>query len=136
MNILGIGPGPFIIFFLALMLFGPKQMVQFAYQAGKYLAQFRAMWEQTMEAVNKEFQEAGLNIPTDLGTKRFDIGAEAMKVINGTPEAKVPEMPPAASIPTPPIVGEPAAPISDSQPSLNNPSDDDIPKKYDSWLPN
>lgn len=137
MNILGIGPGPFIVVLLALMLFGPKKMVQFAYQAGRYVAQLRAMWEQTMQAVQKEFQEAGLDIPADLNTRRFDIGAEAMKVINKTPEPPAAAATPVAdSLPAAPVVGEPAAPTADTQPSLNNPSDDEGQKKYDSWLPN
>ncbi len=155
MNILGIGPGPFVIIFLALLLFGPKKMVQYAYQAGRYVSQLRGMWEQTMQAVQKEFQDAGLDLPTNLNDlhKNFDIGAEAMKVINKTPEAApaaptVPDMPipdaPTGSAPisdvstsSTPSVSVPTMPPTDTQPSLNNPPDDESNnKKYDAWLPN
>lgn len=151
MNILGIGPGPFVIIFLALLLFGPKKMVQYAYQAGRYVSQLRGMWEQTMQAVQKEFQDAGLDLPTNLNDlhKNFDIGAEAMKVINKTPEA-VPTAPTVSDAPTmpdastasaftnsTPSVSVPTMPPADTQPSLNNPPDDEPNnKKYDAWLPN
>ena len=85
MNILGVGPQIFIIAFLALLLFGPKKMIQYAYQAGRYVAQLRAMWEQTAQAIQKEFEEAGLNVPPEILNGRFDIGAEAMKIINHSP---------------------------------------------------
>ncbi len=151
MNILGIGPQIFFILILALLLFGPKKMLQFAYQAGRYVAQIRAMWEQTMQTVQKEFKDAGLDVPPDVLTRRFDIGAEAQKIINQstTPSVQPPSMPTtvvtatldtAAALidPIEPIVPS-ASVVSSAEPSLDvTPpvlSDDEQSRKYDAWLP-
>ncbi len=127
-----------------------RKMIQYAYQAGRYISQLRAMWEQTMQTVSKEFKEAGLDVPPEMLRGRFDIGAEAMKVINQAPTAAVV---PIIVPPVAPIVsatdttGEPpSVPLmtptdtanvesSDNQPSLNLPPDDEQPRKYDAWLP-
>jgi len=142
----------FIILILALILFGPKQMIQYAYVAGRYLAKFRAMWEQTAQVIQKEFEQAGLDLPPGVLTGKFDIGAEAMRVINGTPaeSPNVPSMQPPDSMinhavisttPVEPIVVPVLASPTETptvEPSLNPPADDDqadAGKKYDAWLP-
>ncbi len=61
-NILGIGlPQIAIVLILSLVLFGPKKMVEYAYQAGRIIAQLRAMWEEASRGVQKEFREAGMD---------------------------------------------------------------------------
>lgn len=143
-NILGIGlPQMIIVGGLALVLFGPKKMIQYAYQAGRILSQLRVMWEEAARNVQKEFKDAGLDLPKDL-TKvgGFDIGAAAMRVVQSTPS--VPTAPilsaspvtaaePTTAVPAPSIAQDPAA-----GPSLNTPptiDSTDGNEKYDAWLP-
>ncbi|MHB8626355.1 MAG: twin-arginine translocase TatA/TatE family subunit [Aggregatilineales bacterium] len=143
-NILGIGlPQLIIVGGLALVLFGPKKMVQYAYQAGRMLSQLRVMWEEAARNVQKEFKEAGLDLPKDL-TKvgGFDIGAAAMKVVQGTPSVPVvPVVPPSpilspeplTAVPTPSIEQDlPAAPSLNAPPTVDT---NDGNEKYDAWLP-
>ena len=83
-NILGIGlPQLIIVFGLAMILFGPKKMIQYAYQAGRWISQLRVMWEEAAKNVQKEFHEAGLDLPADLPIRggRIDIGAAAMRIV-------------------------------------------------------
>jgi Sec-independent protein secretion pathway components len=72
MNILGIG-GPELILILLIMLIvaGPKRMIAWAYTLGKYIARFRRMWEETVDVLQKEFDEAGVDIkvPRELPTR-------------------------------------------------------------------
>src|SRR5690606_41471061 len=81
MNILGIG-GPELIIILVLMLIvaGPKRMIQWAYIMGTYVAKFRRMWAETVDVLQKEFDEAGVGvqIPKDIPT-RGTIRAQAAK---------------------------------------------------------
>lgn len=63
MNILGVG-GPELIAILIIMLVvaGPKRMIHWSYILGQYVAKFRVMWSQTVDIVQKEFDEAGVDI--------------------------------------------------------------------------
>ena len=63
MNILGVG-GPELAAILIIMLVfaGPKRMVHWSYVLGQHLAKFRRMWSQTVDLVQKEFNEAGVDI--------------------------------------------------------------------------
>ena len=63
MNILGVG-GPELAAILIIMLVfaGPKRMVHWSYVLGQHLAKFRRMWSQTVDLVQKEFDEAGVDI--------------------------------------------------------------------------
>ena len=63
MNIFGIG-GPELLVILIIMLIfaGPKRMIHWAYILGQYLAKFRVIWSQTVDLVQKEFDEAGVDI--------------------------------------------------------------------------
>jgi Sec-independent protein translocase protein TatA len=73
MNFFGIGGWEFVAFFLiALVVAGPKRMIQWAYILGTYVAKFRAIWAETMKLVQKEFDAAGLDIqvPKDIPTSR------------------------------------------------------------------
>ena len=63
MNVFGVG-GPELIAILIIMLVfaGPKRMIHWSYLLGQYLAKFRAMWSQTVDLVQKEFDDAGVGI--------------------------------------------------------------------------
>lgn len=63
MNIFGVG-GPELIAILIIMLVfaGPKRMIHWSYLLGQCLAKFRAMWSQTVDLVQKEFDDAGVGI--------------------------------------------------------------------------
>ena len=62
-NILGIGlPQIAIVLVLSLVLFGPKQMMAYAYQAGRFLAKARAMWEEAARNMQAEIQNSGLDL--------------------------------------------------------------------------
>jgi Sec-independent protein secretion pathway components len=84
MNILGIG-GPELILILLIMLIvaGPKRMIAWAYTLGKYIARFRRMWEETVDVLQKEFDEAGVDIkvPRELPT-RANLNRQAGKALS------------------------------------------------------
>jgi len=63
MNIFGVG-GPEIIAILIIMLVfaGPKRMIHWAYVLGQYVAKFRVIWSETVDLVQKEFDEAGVDV--------------------------------------------------------------------------
>ena len=63
MNILGIGGWEFVaILLIALIVAGPKRMIHWAYIMGRYVGKLRIMWAETMAMVQKEIDEAGVDI--------------------------------------------------------------------------
>lgn len=84
MNILGVG-GPELVIILLLMLIvaGPKRMIQWAYVMGTYIAKFRRMWAETVDVLQHEFDEAGVDvtIPKDLPT-RGNMRSQAAKMMS------------------------------------------------------
>ncbi len=79
MNILGVGPAELLlILVIMLIVAGPKRMIQWAYILGQYMAKLREMWRTIMESLQKEFDEAGVDIklPKELPT-RSDINRVA-----------------------------------------------------------
>jgi Sec-independent protein translocase protein TatA len=118
-DILGVGPLELVaIFIIMLVVAGPKRMARWAYLTGQYIGRFRAMFQETMAAIQKEVDESGLDISQDIkdiknattGLSSFDIVGEASRVINQPTETK----------------------RVDSAPQ---PSDDSENPRYDSWLP-
>jgi Sec-independent protein translocase protein TatA len=71
-----------IILFIALLVFGPKKMMEYAYQAGKWIAKLRVMYEQTMQQVQAEMEQAGVGEAAQLLNRRVDIASEAEKFLN------------------------------------------------------
>jgi len=72
MNILGIGGWELLaILLIMLLVAGPKRMIHWAYILGQYVAKFRAMWSETVDVIQKEFDDAGvgIQIPKDLPTR-------------------------------------------------------------------
>src|SRR5947199_8732159 len=86
MNFLGIGPGEIlVVFIIMLVVAGPKRMIQWAYQIGRYTAQIRAMFQEARDQFQKELNVADLELTKDLSSIQksvFDILKEADKVIN------------------------------------------------------
>lgn len=72
MNIFGIGGAELVlILIIMLVVAGPKRMIQWAYVLGKYVAVLQKMWSQAAAALQKEFDDAGveLEVPKELPTK-------------------------------------------------------------------
>lgn len=73
MNIFGVG-GPELIAILIIMLVfaGPKRMIHWSYILGQYLAKFRTIWSQTVDVIQKEFDEAGVDVklPKQMPTRQ------------------------------------------------------------------
>lgn len=154
MNILGVGAEELIlIFLLALIFMGPKRMLGWTYQAGKYFAKFRAMVEETMAAIRKEFEAAQIDLPADmkdlkLTNKRFNIVDEANKLVNTELNRPSTTKPGATATTTdgasanpakpdsPPVAAPEASQNGTSAPATdaNKPSDDEQ-NRYDAWLP-
>lgn len=72
MEIFGIGGAELIaILLIMLIVAGPKRMIQWAYVLGQYTAKLRAMWAETMNALQKELNESGVDVqlPKDIPTR-------------------------------------------------------------------
>jgi Sec-independent protein translocase protein TatA len=122
MNLGPFGPQLIIFLILALILFGPKQMIGFAFQAGQWLSKFRKMYEETMGQVQAEIKNTGLDevAKTVKTVVTTDAATLAQNYLNETKPA-------ADSTPTP-------APPPDS--AVTPPANSETKGKYDSWLPN
>lgn len=63
MNILGMGVAELIlVMIIALIVAGPQRLARWAYVLGRLMGQAREMWSRMMEGVQKEFDDAGLDI--------------------------------------------------------------------------
>lgn len=72
MDILGIGGWELVaILLIMLVVAGPKRMIAWSYTLGKYVAMMRRMWAETAKQIQKEFDDAGVDVhvPTDLPTR-------------------------------------------------------------------
>jgi Sec-independent protein translocase protein TatA len=64
MNILGVGTEELVLIIIILVVVaGPKRMIKWTYEAGKYLARFKAMFDETWGAIRKEFEDAQVDLP-------------------------------------------------------------------------
>jgi Sec-independent protein translocase protein TatA len=163
MNILGVGAEELIlIVMLALIFLGPRRMLGWTYEAGKYFAQFRKMVDETMAAIRKEFDAAQIDLPKDmkglkLPNKRFNIVDEANKLVNNElnkPSSTKPgavastesttSAPAAAATVTDGTVPPAAAPIptpeanqngANNVPTGDSAKTDEQQDGYDAWLP-
>jgi len=83
-DFLGIGvPELILILILALIVAGPKRMLAWSYQLGRWVAALRQMWSQTARMLQQEFDEAGVDVrvPQDIPT-RADIRREVARVVD------------------------------------------------------
>ncbi len=63
MNILGVGAAELVAVLLIMLVFaGPKRMIHWSYVLGQHVAKFRKIWSETVDLVQKEFDEAGVDI--------------------------------------------------------------------------
>ncbi len=63
MELFGIGGTEMVaIFIIMLVVAGPKRMIQWAYVLGQYTAKARVMWDGVMANVQREMDEAGMDI--------------------------------------------------------------------------
>jgi Sec-independent protein translocase protein TatA len=88
MDILGIGGWELVaIIMIMLIVAGPKRMISWSYTLGKYVAQLRKMWSETAQVIQKEFDEAGVDVkvPKNIPT-RGDLNREVARAL--TPVTK------------------------------------------------
>jgi Sec-independent protein translocase protein TatA len=72
MELFGIGTTELIaILLIMLVVAGPKRMLQWAYILGQHTAKLRQMWSETMAVLQKEFDQAGVdvNLPRNIPTR-------------------------------------------------------------------
>ena len=63
MNILGVGAWELVAVLLIMLVFaGPKRMIHWSYVLGQHVAKFRKIWSETVDIVQKEFDDAGVGI--------------------------------------------------------------------------
>jgi len=73
MEILGVGGWELVtILIIVLVVAGPKRMIRWSYVLGRYLAMLRRMWAETATMLQKEFDQAGLDVtvPKDIPTRQ------------------------------------------------------------------
>lgn len=69
MNIFGVGEVELVLIVLiALIVAGPKRMIQWMYVLGRWTARLRTMWTEASSMIQKEIDDAGLDVqvPKDL----------------------------------------------------------------------
>lgn len=63
MNFFGIGGTELVLIVLIMLIVaGPKRMIQWAYVLGLWVGKARTMWQQAVEVLQKEMDEAGVNV--------------------------------------------------------------------------
>jgi Sec-independent protein translocase protein TatA len=85
MEILGIGGWELVaILLIMLIVAGPKRMIQWSYTLGRYMATLRRMWSETAAMLQKELDEAGVDVkvPTQPPT-RGSFKREVNKALSG-----------------------------------------------------
>lgn len=68
MSLFGVGIMELVlVVVIALIVAGPKRMLQWAYLTGRFIAQVQHTWSKAVSAMQKEFDEAGvdLHLPKD-----------------------------------------------------------------------
>ena len=63
MNFFGIGGTELVVIALIMLIVaGPKRMIRWAYVLGVWVGRARTLWQQAVEALQKEMDEAGVNV--------------------------------------------------------------------------
>jgi Sec-independent protein translocase protein TatA len=63
MNIFGMGGLELAaILIIMLVVAGPARMIRWAYVIGQYVAKFKGMWADTARLLQKEFDDAGVDV--------------------------------------------------------------------------
>ena len=88
MEIFGVGGAELAaILIIMLIVAGPKRMIQWAYILGQYTAKARAMWAETMNYVQKEINDAGIDVelPKNIPTRsslNTEINKQVQKAVS------------------------------------------------------
>lgn len=84
MDILGIGGWELVaIFLIMLVVAGPKRMIQWSYTLGKYVSVLRGMWADTARMLQKEFDDAGVDVKVPEQPTRGNIQREVTRALSG-----------------------------------------------------
>ena len=63
MNVFGVGAWELVAILLIMLVFaGPKRMIHWSYVLGQHVSKFRKIWSETVDLVQKEFDDAGVDI--------------------------------------------------------------------------
>ena len=63
MSFFGVGTWELLVILLiALIVAGPKRMLEWAYYLGRILGKFRVMWSQVMETIQQELDDSGVDV--------------------------------------------------------------------------
>jgi len=72
MNFFGLGAPEFaVVLIIALIIAGPKRMVQWMYVLGHWTAKARSMWGEAVDALQRELNESGVDVklPREMPTR-------------------------------------------------------------------
>lgn len=133
MNILGLGGAELVVvFIIMLVVAGPKRMIHWSYIMGKYIAKLRQMWAEAAAIIQKEFDEAGLDVqvPREIPTRQT-LNREAQKFLSPVTnplQQALDETKAAAALP--PENGRPA---NDRSPAPNRKSEERPASDLGSW---
>ncbi|HRF97781.1 MAG TPA: hypothetical protein PLZ51_21385, partial [Aggregatilineales bacterium] len=62
MELFGIGGVEFLlVIVIAMVVAGPKRVVQWAYLVGKFFARVRHIWSEMMTVIQQEMKDAGVD---------------------------------------------------------------------------
>lgn len=73
MNIFGLGGAELVVIIMIMLIVaGPKRMIRWAYVIGQYVGKFRIMWEQMVDIMQDEVDQAGLDVklPREIPTRQ------------------------------------------------------------------
>lgn len=73
MNIFGVGGAEIaVIIMIMLIVAGPKRMIRWAYVIGQWIGKFRIFWEQMVDVMQDEVDQAGLDVtlPREMPTRQ------------------------------------------------------------------
>lgn len=73
MNIFGVGGAELVVIILIMLIVaGPQRMLRWAYLLGKWTGKLRDMWKEVMVVVQKEIDEAGVDVklPDEIPTRQ------------------------------------------------------------------
>jgi Sec-independent protein translocase protein TatA len=88
MNIFGVGSAEFVlILIIAMIVAGPKRLIEWSYIAGRYIGQLKVLWGQMVESLQQDLNEAGVDIklPKELPNRSnvHKIAGEALRPLAG-----------------------------------------------------
>jgi sec-independent protein translocase protein TatB len=95
------------LFFLALILFGPRKLPEIGRQIGRFMNEFRRASNEFRSQIEAEINTLEAQKPQILPPVKSPVGSIASRIFNPPP---VEATEPAAAVTAPPAEAEPAAP--------------------------